>query len=171
MFQHGAGRTSEIHVTPAYFHLFAVAKNATCQNEDDKNPPFAEPGGAGSVRDVPTSALTVGPVKVLRADATVELHGVLAYTPKGVFLLVKEGSPTAAETTTWELDVSKAPELDKLAKELSGKAVVATGTCPMVRVLPKAYGGYGGAAEPFAPGEGHWELQKVVVVSKLATEK
>ncbi len=67
--------------------------------------------------------------------------------------MVKEGSPTAAETTTWELDVSKAPELDKLAKELSGKAVVATGTCPMVRVLPKAlaWGLWGGYLEPFAP--------------------
>ncbi len=50
VFQHGAGRTSEIHVTPCgeYFHLFAVAKNATCQNEDDKT--RRSPNRAGLAR-------------------------------------------------------------------------------------------------------------------------
>ncbi len=106
------------------------------------------------------------PVEVLQADATVRLHGVLAHTPKGIFLLGKETNGT--ETSTWELDVSKTPGLDKVAKDLSGKAVTATGTCPMVRVLSRPYGG---AAEPATSTEGRWEMQRVVTVSQLAAEK
>jgi len=108
---------------------------------------------------------------VLSAEATVELRGVLAHTPKGVFVLVPEAqkvqSETKVETVTWELDLSKVPELEKLAKELSGKSVLVGGTCKLAPPAMTISGIY------FPPdGPQLLEMQKIVAVSKLsATDK
>ncbi len=108
-----------------------------------------------------------GGVRVIRAEATVELRGILAFTPKGVFVLVKESHPVGAEdqteTATWELDLSKVPDLEKLAKELSGKDVTVFGICPLEAVPWR---------EPKQSALMPWEMKKVVAVSKLsAAEK
>src|SRR5262249_5744521 len=127
----------------------------------------------------PKEKLMVGSpssVKVLNAEAVVELRGVLCHTPKGVFLMVREERKVRSdlgwdttelkvEVATWELDLSKAPELENQAKSLSGKAVLVTGTCKMIRAQP-------GSPIVFPDQQGGWAMQRIVTVSRLtATEK
>jgi RNA polymerase sigma factor (sigma-70 family) len=127
----------------------------------------------------PKEKLMVGSpssVKVLNAEAVVELRGVLCHTPKGVFLMVREERKVQSdlgwdttelkvEVATWELDLSKAPELENQAKSLSGKAVLVTGTCKMIRAQP-------GSPIVFPDQQGGWAMQRIVTVSRLtATEK
>ncbi len=163
-------------------HAAAALKAITGQSFDTDQKKWKE-WWKEQQANVVAPAASGDPVKVLRSEVTVELRGFLAHTPKGVFLLVPDGSvvgkgeqaPWEGEgsrlrlTTAWELDVSKVAGLDKQAKELSGKAVVVTGTCQIVRVQTKVDTTIPDPSTP--PAEAHWELQKVVTVSKLATDK
>jgi hypothetical protein len=125
-----------------------------------------------------------GGVKVLSAEATVELHGLLADTPKGVFLMVQEEQFVPTESgiirkpgaVAWELDFSKNAELARQAKELSGKPAVVVGTCKMMRVPGAAgrrTGDIGGLDSHdldlghSEPGN-HWQMQRIVTVTKLS---
>jgi hypothetical protein len=126
-----------------------------------------------------------GGVKVLSAEATVELNGLLADTPKGVFLMVQEerlvpglhGTENKLGAVAWELDFSKSLELAKQAKELSGKAAVVVGTCKMVQVpgtVGRRTGELGGIGSDdllgiakAEPGN-QWEMQRIVIVTKLS---
>ena len=118
-------------------------------------------------------------VKVLSADATVELRGLLVHTPKGTFVMVREerkvrskfgfdADETEVEVVAWELDFGKkGAELEQQAKGLSGKAVVVNGNCKMVSAL--TYGG--NPINPSLPSGSEWRLEKKVTVSRLAASE
>ncbi len=111
-----------------------------------------------------------GGVRVIQAEAAVELRGIPPFTPKGVFVpSPKESHPVDAEdqteTATWELDLSKVPDLEKLAKELSGKDVTVFSGSAHWRLVPLARPKQSASTMP-------WEMKKVVAVSKFrAAEK
>jgi hypothetical protein len=112
-------------------------------------------------------------VKVLSAEATVELRGLLVHTPKGTFVMVREerkvrADETQVEVVAWELDFGKkGAELEQQTKGLSGKAVVVNGTCKMVSTL--TYGG--NPINPAMPSGSEWRLEKTVTVSRLAASE
>jgi RNA polymerase sigma factor (sigma-70 family) len=137
---------------------------------------------AAKVESLPDAA---SDLKVLSAEATVELHGLLADTPKGVFLMVQEEQYVPTETGTirkpgavaWELDFGKNAQLARQAKELSGKAAGVVGTCKMVPAPARAGGGIVpiegiGSDEVLGIRKGKpsdkWEIQRIVAVTKLS---
>jgi hypothetical protein len=84
----------------------------------------------------------------------------LCTTPKGVFLVVRHDSDQPDAGGTWELDVSQHGGLEKALKELSelsGQAVVVTGTCKLLRGQETK--------------KGAWELERLVQVAKCVLEK
>jgi hypothetical protein len=97
-------------------------------------------------------------IEVLSVEAKVELRGVLAHTPKGTFVVVR-AFPTV-NSETWELSFAQSPDLEKLAKELSGKRVVVQGACK-VDVNQRRFPD--GGRLPLTS-----ELERLLTVSKLA---
>jgi hypothetical protein len=115
-------------------------------------------------------------VKLLGAEATVELRGLLVHTPKGAFLMVREQRPFTneagdvkeGEVVAWELDFGmKGADTEQRAKSLSGKTVVVSGKCKMAAALK--FGG--NPLNQAMPSGSEWRLEKTVLVSSLAASE
>jgi hypothetical protein len=117
-------------------------------------------------------------VKVLSVEAAVEVRGLLVYTPKGTFVMVRDQRPFTdggfvkeREVVAWELDFGKkGADMEQLAKSLSGKTVVLSGKCKMASVL--TFGG--NPLNPLnaaMPSGSEWRLEKTVLVSSLAASE